>query len=115
MGNIGLLTKGTLLFLLGQSMVFYQVNGQFLWEMAKKNPMMMSLLGIPVSFIYIYATDYLVQAFDGSLWPQRLIGFAMGIVAFTFLTYHHLGEPITIKTGVTLLLALLIVLIQVFY
>tara|TARA_R110001606_G_scaffold343366_1_gene491936 strand:+ start:287 stop:634 length:348 start_codon:yes stop_codon:yes gene_type:complete len=115
MDNIGLLIRGTLLFLLGQSIVFYQINGQFLWEFAKKNPMIMSLFGIPISFIYIYATDYTVQAFSGSLWPQRLIGFAMGIIAFTFLTYFHLGETITLKTGITLLLALFIVLIQVFY
>lgn len=115
MGNTGLFIKGTLLFLLGQCIVFWQINGQFIWELAKKNPIVMSLLGIPISFIYIYATDYLVQAFDGNLWPQRLIGFAMGIIAFTFLTYFHFNELITLKTGITLILAMIIVLIQIFY
>lgn len=115
MVNLNLLVKGALLFLLGQCLVFWQVNGQFIWEWAKKYPLVMSLFGIPISFVYIYATDYLVQAFDGNLWPQRLIGFAMGIIAFTFLTYFHLGEVLTLKTGITLILALAIVLIQVFY
>lgn len=115
MENINLLIKGAFLFLVGQSLVFYQINGQFFWELAKKYPIMMSLLGVPISFVYIYATKYTVEAFDGSLWPQRLIGFAVGIVSFSFLTYYHLGEPITLKTGVTLLLAFIIVLIQIFY
>ena len=115
MVNLNLLAKGALLFLLGQCLVFWQVNGQFIWELAKKYPLVMSLFGIPISFVYIYATYYTVQAFDGNLWPQRLIGFAMGIIAFTFLTYFHLGEVLTLKTGITLILALAIVLIQVFY
>ena len=75
MENINLLIKGAFLFLVGQSLVFYQINGQFFWETAKKYPVMMSLLGVPISFVYIYATKYTVEAFDGSLWPQRLIGF----------------------------------------
>ena len=56
----------------------------------------MSFLGIPISYIYIYATDYTVQAFDGNLWPQRLIGFAMGIVSFAFL--HD--ENVVIKKAI---------------
>jgi len=39
----------------------------------------------------------------------------MGVVAFTFLAYAHLGETVTTKTLVTLLLAFAIVLIQVFW
>ena len=115
MVNLNLFIKGTLLFLLGQILVWYQINSQFLNHWFKEHPLIMSLFGIPISFVYIYATDYLVQAFDGNLWPQRLIGFAMGIIAFTFLTYFHLGEVLTLKTGITLILALAIVLIQVFY
>ena len=115
MENSNLFIKGVLLFFLGQCLVFWQINGQFIWELSKKNPLIMSLLGVPISFIYIYATDYLVQAFDGNLWPQRLIGFAMGIIAFTFLTYFHFNELITLKTGITLILAMIIVLVQVFY
>jgi len=106
---------GALLFLLGQTLVWYQINGQFLSEWCKKHPLIMSLLGIPVSYVYIYATHHLVIAFDGQLWPQRLIGFSMGMVAFAFLTWFHLNQAITPKTAVTLVLALAIALIQVLW
>jgi len=109
------LILGSFLFLLGQVFVWYQINGQFLNNWVKDHPIVMSLLGIPISYIYIYATHYTVQGFDGSLWPQRLIGFSMGMIAFAYLTYFHLGETINLKTGVTLGLATAIVLIQIFW
>ena len=104
---------GSLLFLLGQILVWYQINGQFISEWIKDRPMVMSLLGVPISFIYIYATQYLVEAFDGDLWPQRLIGFSTGMFAFAILTYIHLNQAITLKTAVTLALATAIVVIQI--
>ena len=73
----------------------------------------MSLMGIPISYVYIVATRDLVIAFDGELWPQRLIGFSMGMIAFAFLTWFHLNQSITLKTAVTLALAVLIVIIQI--
>ena len=106
---------GSLLFLLGQTLVWYQINGQFLSDWVKARPWLMSLCGIPISFVYIYATHHLVIAFDGQLWPQRLIGFAMGMIAFAFLTWFHLNQAITLKTATTLALAFTIVLIQVFW
>lgn len=106
------LILGAFLFLIGQVLVWYQINGQFLSEWIKNHPWVMALIGIPISYIYIYATYYTVQAFDGSLWPQRLIGFSMGMISFAFLTYIHLNETLTPKTIVTLCLATIIVLIQ---
>ena len=107
------LILGTLLFLLGQTLVWYQINGQFISTWIKERPIIMSLLGVPISYIYIYATQYTVEAFGGSLWPQRLIGFSMGMVSFAILTYLHLNESLTMKTIVTLILAAAIVFIQV--
>lgn len=106
---------GSFLFLLGQVLVWYQINGQFLSEWIKKHPLIMSLFGIPISYCYIWATHHLVITFDGQLWPQRLIGFSLGMVAFSFLTWFHLNEALTAKTAVTLALAAAIVLIQVFW
>ena len=113
--NIQKLISGTLLFLLGQIMVWYQVNGQFISEWIKERPLTMSLMGVPVSFVYIYATQYLVEAFNGDLWPQRLIGFSTGMFAFAFLTWFHLNQAITLKTAVTLALATAIVVIQIIW
>ena len=115
MGNIQKLITGTLLFLLGQTLVWYQINGQFISEWVKARPWLMSLLGVPISYIYIYATQYTTEAFDGDLWPQRLIGFSMGMFAFAILTWIHLNQGITMKTAVTLALATAIVVIQIIW
>lgn len=115
MSDVTRLIQGTLLFLLGQILVWYQINGQFISDWMKSHPLVVSLLGIPISYVYIYATQYLVVAFDGELWPQRLIGFSMGMITFAFLTWFHLNQAITAKTAVTLALAAAIVLIQVFW
>tara|TARA_B100001093_G_scaffold431729_1_gene427892 strand:- start:520 stop:870 length:351 start_codon:yes stop_codon:yes gene_type:complete len=115
MHSITKLIQGTLLFLLGQTLVWYQINGQFISTWMKEHPLAVSFLGVPISFVYIYATQYLVEAFNGDMWPQRLIGFSMGMVAFAFLTWLHLNQGITLKTGITLILAIAIVLIQVLW
>ena len=115
MSNIPKLITGTLLFLLGQTLVWYQINGQFISTWMKQHPIAVSFLGIPISYVYIYATQYLVEAFDGELWPQRLIGFAMGMIAFAVLTWIHLNQAITLKTAVTLALAVAIVVIQIIW
>ena len=83
--NFRSLVLGAFLFLLGQTLVWYQINGQFISTWIKERPIVMSLLGVPISYIYIYATQYTVEAFGGSLWPQRLIGFSMGMVSFAIL------------------------------
>ena len=113
--NIGQLIRGSLLFLLGQILVWYQINGQFISTWMKEHPIAVSFLGVPISYTYIYATQYLVEAFNGDLWPQRLIGFSMGMVAFAFLTFIHLNQAITLKTAVTLALATAIVVIQIIW
>lgn len=109
------LVVGVILFLLGQILVWYQLNGQFISDWIKNRPILMSLMGVPISYVYLYATKYTVAAFDGDLWPQRLIGFSMGMIAFAILTWIHLNQSLNLKTMVTLALALSIVLIQIFW
>jgi hypothetical protein len=48
----------------------------------------------------------------GALWPIRLLGFATGMLTFPFLTYWLLGESINIKTAVSILLSIVIMIIQ---
>ena len=49
---------GAFLFLLGQTAVWYQINGQFINNWIKEHPWVMSLLGVPISYCYIWATTY---------------------------------------------------------
>jgi len=104
-----------LIFFITQSAVRFQTNGQFISEWCNNNPFILSLFGIPISLGYIYATKYAFIAFDDLLWPGRLLGFALGIISFTILTNYFMGEGITPKVIVSLLLAILLVLIQAFW
>ena len=116
MDNLNKIVIGAAIFLLGQTIAWGQVNLQFVWKWAKDHPFWMALLlGFPIGYSYIYATKFITEGFDGNIWPARLIGFAMGIISFAFLTYLLLNENITLKTIITLVLATAIVLIQVLW
>ena len=104
-----------LTFLTVQSAVWFQTNGQFIWSWFKDHPFILSLFGIPISLGYIWATKFAFAAFDGTLWPGRLIGFAMGIISFAILTNYYMGEGISTKVIVSLILAITLVYIQVFW
>lgn len=113
--NVKAVIIGFLLFALGQAIIWFQVNSQFLSEWASKNPFILALLGIPVSYLFIYATRYVVSGYDGLLWPGRMLSFASGMLVMGVLTWYFMNEGITVKTGVTLLLATTIVMVQIFW
>ena len=115
MNNIKDIIIGSLLFLIGQTAVWYQLNLQFINEWFKNNSWFMALMGVPISYFFIYGTKYSVEGFDGELWPGRLIGFACGMITFAFLTWLHMNQGLTPKTIVTLTLAVAIVLIQILW
>ena len=59
----------------------------------------------------MYSTKFGFQGF-GELWPIRLLGFAVGMVIFPIITWIVLGEGVTLKTGLSLGLAVIIMLLQ---
>lgn len=65
--------------------------------------------------MFIKATGFVVNHFDGLLWPGRFIGFASGMICFAALSYLVMGEGISLKTGISLILTILLVYIQVFW
>ena len=108
--NKDILICVTILFV-AQIIIWFQLNGQLKWEWFKDNYFLMSLLGVPISYALLYTTKFGFQGF-GELWPIRLLGFAVGMVSFPIITYLILGEGITIKTGVSILLAIVIMILQ---
>tara|TARA_R110000796_G_scaffold16658_5_gene51928 strand:+ start:603 stop:944 length:342 start_codon:yes stop_codon:yes gene_type:complete len=109
------LLLGILLFLLAHIITFFQLNGQFKWEWFVKNEWVLALIGIPISFLYIWATKSTVNGLDGLLWPARFIGFGVGMIVYTLLVSYYFNEGITLKTLVSLLLAITLVLISVLW
>tara|TARA_R110000796_G_scaffold12914_3_gene42227 strand:+ start:1993 stop:2304 length:312 start_codon:yes stop_codon:yes gene_type:complete len=101
--------------MLGQTLIWIQTNGQFLWPVFKKNPIIVSIIsGSIISYIVIHATKMVVEHFDGVLWPGRFIGFASGMIIFAFMTWFFMGEGVNVKTGISLLLAVSLIAIQIF-
>ena len=103
------------LFLIVQVITWFQLNGQFVYPWFKNNMFILCLFGIPISWFYIEATRYGFIAFDGLLWPGRLLGFATGIFSFAVCTNIFMGEGLTTKTLVSLILATALVVIQIFW
>jgi hypothetical protein len=105
-----------LLFFFGQTLIWYQTNGQFKWKWFADHPLLVAFIfAVPISYAFIIATKLVVGYFDGLLWPGRFIGFATGIISFGILTSIYMGESITPKTAVSLILAVTLVSIQILW
>jgi hypothetical protein len=106
---------GLLYGIFAQILTFVQLQGQFKYEWMKSNPLIMSLIGVPLSYLYILSVKHMVAHFDGNMWPSRLLGFSVGAAVFTFMSHWWFDEPFTAKTGVCLFLAFCIMMIQLFW
>ncbi len=103
------------IFFLGQIVVWVQVNGPLLWQWAKTYKLALMFLGVPITWAFMEATRYAVSGFGGNFWPGRFVSFVAGIFVFTFMTYIFKGEAVNLKTAVSLLLALSLILVQLFW
>ena len=102
-----------LLFLFNNILIWYQLNSQLVWDWAKSNKAMWfaGIMVIPVSILFWLATKYGYQGYH-NLWAVRFTGFATSMITFPIMTWFYLGEAITLKTFITLILALVIMLLQ---
>ncbi len=106
---------GMILGAMAQTLTFLQLQGQYKYEWVKSNFLWMTLLGIPISLLYMYSVKYMVAAYDGQLWPSRLIGYGIGVTVFILMSKLWFNEPVTLKTLICLILSIAIILIQLFW
>jgi hypothetical protein len=106
---------GILWFFIGHIFVWFQLNGQFKWDWFNKHQWLVVLCGVPISFMYLWATKYTVEGFNGLLWPGRFIGFGVGMVIYAIFTSHFFDEGITTKTAISLGLCLILISVQIFW
>jgi H+/Cl- antiporter ClcA len=110
------LTIGILLSLIAQIITYIQIQGTLRISWMKENKYwLVGLLAIPVAYLLMVSVNYIVAAFGGETWPSRLIGFGVGIVVFASMSYFMFNESITLKTGVCLMLGLVIIILQIFW
>ena len=102
-----------LIFFTNNIFIWYQLNGQLVWDFWKswKGIVCMLLMGIPISGLFYIATKIGYQGF-GNLWSVRLLGFATSMISFPIMTWLYLGETISLKTILSLGLAVIIMLLQ---
>ena len=115
MNDLGKLFWGIIVGILAQVLTFFQLQGQLKYEFLKDNYWLTLLIGIPISMCFMFSVKNLVLSFNGEMWPSRLIGFSIGAIVFSLLSYYIFNEPINLKTGICLGLALLILIIQLFW
>ena len=109
------LFKGFIFGLLAQIITFLQLQGQIKYEWFKNNTLLVACMGVPISLLFMYSVKYFVAAYDGAIWPSRLIGFGIGVAVFTIMSHYMFGEPLTPKTLTCLSLGVVIILIQIFW
>ena len=77
--------------------------------------MLLSIIGIPMSYLFILGTKYTVESFGGLLWPSRFIGFGVGMVIYALCVSYFFNEGLSIKTIISLLISIALICIQVFW
>jgi hypothetical protein len=103
-----------LIFLVNNILIWYQLNGQLVWDFWKspKGIALSLLMGIPITALFWLATKWGYVGF-GNLWAVRFMGFATSMMTFPLMTYLYLGEPMTLKVIATISLAVVIMIIQI--
>jgi multidrug transporter EmrE-like cation transporter len=109
------LLKGIIYGLIAQIITFLQLQGNIKWGLLSKYPIMTLLTSIPMAWLFLKSVEYFVLAYNGQIWPSRLIGFAIGIIVFATMSILVFKEPINMKTFVCLMLACCILGVQIFW
>ena len=109
------LLKGFIFGIIAQVITFIQLQGQLKIEWLKNNMWFGILMGMPISYLFMLSVKYIVTAYDGQIWPSRLIGFGIGVTVFTGMSFLMFNEHLTSKTLTCLGLGVIIILIQIFW
>ena len=109
------LFKGIIFGIIAQVITFLQLQGQLKLQWFKDHPILVAFLGVPISLLFMSSVKNFVEAYDGQIWPSRLIGFGIGVVVFTVMSHYMFKEPLTSKTLICLGLGICIILVQLFW
>jgi hypothetical protein len=109
------LLVGILYGIVGQALTFLQLQGNIKYGWFQKYPIIVLAGAIPISFVFIKSVEHLVAAYNGEIWASRFWGFSIGILIFTIMSKLLFNEPFTLKTGICMLLASAILLIQIIW
>jgi phosphomannomutase len=106
---------GMLLFLLGQTLAWFQSNSGIITEDNATKAIIIAAAFAPITTLsFAIGTKWMYAEMD-SLWSIRFITFGIGYLVFIPLTWYFLGEEMfTAKNGISFLLCVALLLIQAF-
>ena len=95
-------------------LAFFQLQGHYVWP---NKPFLQSFVYIYcisalIAPLYWYSTKWSYEHF-GAFWNMRLAGFGISTLVFGMFAWLLIGEIPTLKTIISLLLAVSIILIQI--
>ena len=96
--------------LIGHIIAWFHMQGQFKYEWAK-SIWWVIIGGIPISLCFYYGTRWYYEYFN-NYWYVRPIGFGLSTFIFGSLTWLVLDEVPDMRTIISLLLGVIIVILQ---
>jgi len=100
--------------IIGSIIAFLQLQGWVVWpdKLWLKSLWWMYATSLFIAPLFFYSTKWSYEHF-GAFWNMRLAGFGISTLIFGIMAWSMIGEIPTLKTIISLLLALAIILIQV--
>ena len=99
--------------IIGSIIAFFQLQGWVVWNKQwLQSVWWMYATSLIIAPLFFYSTKWSYEHF-GAFWNMRLAGFGIATLCFGILTWSLLGEVPTLKTFISLLLAVAIILIQI--
>ncbi len=103
------------LFALGQTLAWFQINSQFVWDWWKQHPIFAVVVyGLPTGLCFLYGVKFAYEEM-GQVWGPRFLIFSMSYLTCPIWTWYWLNESMfTTKTMTWVFLPMLIVAVQLF-
>ena len=80
---------GCTLFVIGQTLVWFQLNSQFVWEWWQDKPIpAILLMGVPASFCFWFGVRLVVGEMN-ELWGPRFLAFGMSYLTHTYMALYE--------------------------
>ncbi len=101
------------LFVIGQSLVWFQLNSQFVWEWWKGRALLVTLLySIPAGLCFWLGVKLAYEEMS-EVWGPRFLVFCMSYLTFPILTWWLMNESMfTTRTMVCIFLSFCIMGVQ---
>lgn len=107
---------GMIICAIAQVIIFVQINAQFIWPATKNHKFLVAALsGTVISYLLMHGVSEIVKGFGGQIWPGRLVPGVTGTIVFAFMTWIMFKQGIDFKTGICIILSIVILIIQVYW